>query len=91
MGKERRPFLKQQRANVLIQLQQVYGAYAGYQPILNLNGGYESASSPFSDSIGDVDKGWFFGLTGSWPIFDGLQTYGQVKQQRALLSEARIT
>jgi outer membrane protein TolC len=91
LGKARRPFLKQQRANVLIQLQQVQGAYAGYQPILNLNGGYEWASSPFSDSIGDVDKGWFFGLTGSWPIFDGLQTYGQVKQQRALLSEARIT
>ena len=91
LGKERRPFLKQQRANVLIQLEQVHGAYAGYQPVLNLNGGYEWASSPFSDSLGDVDKGWFFGVTGSWPIFDGFQTAGIVKQQRALLSEARIT
>ena len=91
LGKERRPFLKQQRANVLIQLEQVRGAYAGYQPTLNLNGGYEWASSPFSDSLGDIDKGWFFGVTGSWPIFDGFQTAGIVKQQRALLSEARIT
>jgi outer membrane protein TolC len=91
LGKERRPFLKQQRANVLIQLEQVHGAYAGYQPLLSLNGGYEWASSPFSSSLSDIDKGWFFGVTGSWPIFDGFQTAGLVKQQRALLSEARIT
>jgi len=91
LGKERRPFLKQQRANVLIQLEQVHGAYAGYQPILSLNGGYEWASSPFSDSLSNIDKGWFYGVTGSWPIFDGFATAGLVKQQRALLSEARIT
>jgi outer membrane protein TolC len=91
LGKERRPFLKQQRANVLIQLEQVHGAYAGYQPLLSLNGGYEWASSPFSDKLSNVDKGWFFGVTGSWPIFDGFATAGVVKQQRALLSEARIT
>ena len=91
LGKERRPSLKQQRANVLVQLEQVHGAYAGYQPLLSLNGGYEWASSPFSNSLSDIDKGWFFGVTGSWPIFDGFQTAGQVKQQRALLSEARIT
>lgn len=91
LGKERRPFLKQQRANVLIQLEQARGAYAGYQPTLRLNGNYEWVSSPFSDRIADVDKGWFFGVTGSWPIFDGFATAGLVKQQRALLSEARIT
>ena len=91
LGKERRPFLKQQRGNVLLAVAQVSGAFAGYQPTLSLNGGYEWASSPFSDRLSDIDKGWFFGVTGSWPIFDGFATAGLVKQQRALLSEARIT
>ena len=91
LGKERRPFLKQQRANVLLAIEQVRGAFAGYQPTLSLNGGYEWTSSQFSDRFSDINKGWFYGLTGSWPIFDGLQTAGKVKQQRALLSEARIT
>jgi outer membrane protein TolC len=91
LGKERRPFLKQQRSNVLLQVEQVRGAYAGFQPTLSANGGYEFASSAFSDKLKDVNKGWFYGLTGSWPIFDGLATVGRVKQQRALLSEARIT
>src|SRR2546423_3087196 len=91
LGKERRPFLKLQRANILSQVERVRGAYAGYQPEFSLNGGYEAQSSPFSDRLSDVDKGWFFGVTGSWAIFDGFQTAGLVKQQRALLSEAKIT
>ena len=32
-GKERRPLLKQQRANVLVQLEAVHGAYSGFQPM----------------------------------------------------------
>src|SRR4029079_2061336 len=91
IGKERRPLLKQQRANVLVQLEAVHGAYGGFQPMLSANAGYEWTSSTFSDSLNDINKGWFFGLTGSWPIFDGLATVGRIKQQNALLSEARIT
>ena len=91
LGKERRPLLKQQRANVLTQVEAVKGAYGGFQPMIHANAGYEWTSSTVSDSLSDIDKGWFFGLTGSWPIFDGLATVGQIKQQNALLSEARIT
>ena len=83
--------LKQQRANVLVQLEAVHGAYSGFQPMISANAGYEWTSSTFSDSLNDVNKGWFFGVTGSWPIFDGLATVGRIKQQNALLSEARIT
>ena len=32
-----------------------------------------------------------FKVTGSWPIWDSGAVYGRVKQQRALLSEAKIT
>jgi outer membrane protein TolC len=90
LGKERRPFLKQQRANILVQVQQLRGAFAGIQPKLNLNGGYAFESSQFSDKLRDVATGWFFGLTGSWAIFDGLETVGAVKSARATLSQAKI-
>ena len=91
LGKERRPFLKQQRLGILIQVEQVRASFAGYQPTLSLNGGYAFESSQFSDRLQDVATGWFFGVTGSWPIFDGFQTAGQVTQARAVLSEAKIT
>src|SRR6266849_1626705 len=57
MGKERRPFLKQARANVLNQLQQVRATTVQW----------------------------------SVPIWDSGAIAGQVIQQRALLSEAKIT
>jgi outer membrane protein TolC len=91
LGKERRPFLKQARANVLNQIEQVHVALGGFFPVVTSSGGYEVFSSPFSTSFNDVSKGWVFGLTGNWAIFDSGATYGQVKQQRALLSEQKIT
>jgi len=91
LGKERRPFLKQQRANVLNQIEQVHVALGGFFPNVNSSGGYEVVSDPFSSDFRNVSKGWVFGLTGSWSIWDSGSTYGQVKQQQALLSEAKIT
>jgi outer membrane protein TolC len=44
-----------------------------------------------SPNIGDVSRGWVFGLVGNWAVWDSGAAYGQVKQQRALLSEAKIT
>jgi outer membrane protein TolC len=91
LGKQRRPFLKQARANVLNQVEQVNVARGGYFPTINASGGYEWVSSPTSSSIDDISKGWVFGLVGNWNIWDGGMTYGRVQQQRALLSEAKIT
>jgi outer membrane protein TolC len=91
LGKQRRPFLKQARANVLNQIEQVHVALGGFFPMITSSGGYEVFSSPFSTSFHDVSRGWVFGLTGNWAIFDSGATYGQVKQQRALLSESKIT
>ena len=91
LGKERRAFLKQQRSNILVQVSNLQGAFAGIQPTLNLNGGYAFESSQFSSKLRDVAEGWFFGVTGSWAIFDGLETVGRVKQARATLSQAKIT
>jgi outer membrane protein TolC len=90
-GKRNRPFLKQQRANVLNQIQQVHVAIGSWLPNVNANGGGEWLSSQFNSSFGDVSKGWLTTVTGSWTIFDSGMAWGQIQQQRALLSEQEIT
>jgi outer membrane protein TolC len=91
MGKQRRPFLKQARANVLNQLQQVRAAAGQYLPTVTATGGGEWVSSPTNSSWHDISKGWVAGVQGSMPIWDSGAIAGQVIQQRALLSEAKIT
>jgi outer membrane protein len=91
IGKERRPFLKQQNANVNNQRNQLGVAYGGFFPTINADSAYEWDSSPLTSDISKVSKGWFWGATGTWNIFDGLATAGRVKQQRALLSQSQIT
>ncbi len=90
-GIERRPFLKVQRLNILIQKEQVKVALAGYKPQLTANGGYEIRNSSLSDQLDETINGWFFGVTGQWNIFDGLETYGKVKSARANLESAKIS
>src|SRR6266513_277950 len=91
MGKERRPFLKQARANVLNQLQQVLAAAGQYLPTITTTGGGEWVSSPINSSWHDISKGWLATVQGSLPIWDSGAIAGQVIQQRALLSETKIT
>jgi outer membrane protein TolC len=91
MGKERRPFLKEARANVLSQLQQVRAAASQYLPNITTTGGGEWISSPTNSSWHDISKGWIALVQGSLPIWDSGAIAGQVIQQRALLSEAKIT
>jgi outer membrane protein len=91
MGKERRPFLKQARANVLNQLQQVRAAAGQYLPTITTTGGGEWVSSPINSSWHDISKGWTALVQGSLPIWDSGAIAGQVIQQRALLSETKIT
>jgi len=91
MGKERRPFLKQARANVLNQLQQVRATAGQYLPTITTTGGGEWVSSPINSSWHDISKGWLATVQGSLPIWDSGAIAGQVIQQRALLSETKIT
>jgi outer membrane protein TolC len=91
LGKQRRPFLKQARANVLNQRQQLRAATGQWLPTITSSGGGEWVSSPTNSSWHDISKGWIATVQGSLPIWDSGQIYGQVKQQRALLSEAEFT
>jgi outer membrane protein TolC len=90
LARERRPFLKIQRLNILIEKEQIQIALAGYKPRLDANGGYELRNSRLSDDLSDTVNGWFFGITGRWDIFDGLETYGRTKQARARLESAKV-
>ena len=91
IGKQRRPFLKQARANVLNQLQQVRATAGQLLPTITTTGGGEWVSSPTNSSWHDISKGWIAQVQGSMPIWDSGAIYGQVQQQRALLSETKIT
>ena len=91
LGKQRRPFLKQARANVLNQLQQVRAAAGQYLPTITTTGGGEWVSSPTNSSWHDISKGWIAMVQGSVPIWDSGAIAGQVIQQRALLSEVKNT
>ncbi|HYJ07021.1 MAG TPA: TolC family protein [Chthoniobacterales bacterium] len=91
LAKERRPFLKQQKANVLSNAAQVNVARAGYFPTFSVTAGEDFRSSPISENIEAVRSGYVFGGMGSWAIWDWGATYGQVKQARALLEQAKIT
>lgn len=90
-AKERRPFLKQQKANILGNNEQVRVARSGYFPQINATAAEQVRSSAFSDDPHDVSNGYVFGATGNWAIWDWGQTYGRVKQARALLQEAKIS
>lgn len=87
---ERRAFLKVQRQQILIAKEQIKVELAGYKPRVDANAGYEWRNSRFSDQLDDTVDGWFYGITGSWNIFDGLETYGRVKQARSLLESSKI-
>ena len=91
MGKQRRAFLKQARANVLNQLQQVRATAGQWLPNVTTTGGGEWVSSPINSSWHDISKGWTALVQASVPIWDSGAIAGQVIQQRALLSETKIT
>ena len=91
LAKERRPFLKQQKAIVLSNAAQVGVARSGYFPQINASGGTEVRSSAISEDIHDVSSGYIFGLTGTWAVWDWGATYGAVKQARAILEQSKIT
>ncbi len=90
LARERRPFLKEQREQIHIQVENISVALAGYQPRLSVDAGYEVRNSSASKSLEKTINGWFYGVTGSWDIFDGGATYGQTKQAKAQLEEAKV-
>lgn len=90
VARERNPSLKAQRLNILIEVEDIVLQKAGYKPTLTANSGYTVENNRLSKDLSDVVNGWFFGVQGTWAIFDGFETYGKVKQAKARLEEAKI-
>ena len=86
-----RPSLKAQRSAILADVENVSVARAGYQPTISANAGLEVLENPQSNNMRNTVNGWFFGVTGSWNIFDAGNTYGKVKSAKALLEESKVT
>lgn len=86
----RRPILKVQRLQIRIQAENINSAVAGYKPRIEANGGYLFRNSRLTDDIEAHVDGWYFGITGTWDIFDGGFTYGAVKQAKAQFEQSRL-
>ena len=89
-GKANRAVLKQLRLTILADIEAIRVEAANYQPVLNANAGVEARNDAITDDLGNTLKGWFFGGSFNWNIFDSGATYGRVKQTKAILREARI-
>ena len=89
-GKQNRAILKQLRLGILADIESIRVQAAGYLPVVIANAGVEARNNDLSDDLGNSLQGWFFGGQFNWNIFDGLATYGRVKQAKAVLREARI-
>ncbi|GAB4167468.1 MAG: hypothetical protein Fur0032_05530 [Terrimicrobiaceae bacterium] len=87
----RNPGLKAQRQNVLSQAANLSSQIGGFFPTINATAGYQVENNTSSANLGDTFAGWFFGATGSWNVWDGGQTYGQVSIARAQMMQAKNT
>lgn len=86
----RNPSLKVQRQGILINAEKLKSAMAGFQPTLNATAGWQTFNVPTASALDETVNGWFFGVTGSWNIFDGLATVGATQAARAALEQSRI-
>jgi outer membrane protein len=86
----RNPQLKAQRLSILVAAKQITAAIAGWMPTINANGGYQ-VEGYMGNRINENLHGWFVGGSFNWAIFDGLATYGNVKQAKASMASYKAT
>jgi outer membrane protein len=96
LGRARRPSLKAQRQQILVEKERLTVARAGYKPQISADGGVRKMSaSNFGQrgglGIDDAVTGYFLGLNGSWNIFDSFETNAQVAQAKARIESAIVT
>jgi outer membrane protein TolC len=85
----RNPQLKAERMNILVAARQITAAIAGWLPTVNANAGREYQGYQ-GRNLDATLQGWFMGATGSWAIFDGLATYGNVKSAKATMMNYKV-
>jgi outer membrane protein len=90
IARKRRATLKLQERTVRTEVEQIEVARAGARPRLDANAGYELRNSRQTDDISKEVNGWYFGVQGTWNIFDSGATRGQIIQAQAKLGTARV-
>jgi outer membrane protein TolC len=85
-----RPRFRIAMQSIGLREEQVDVAFSGYLPELALSGGYELRKSSLDNDLDQAVNGWFFGVNGTWSIFDGFRTRGRVMQARADLEQAEL-
>ncbi len=86
----RNPELKAQRQLIIGEAARLDEQFAGYLPQINARAVQTNTSDQMTSNLGNMVNGWFFGVSGSWAVWDGLQTYGNVKTAKARLQQAKI-
>ena len=86
----RNPDLKAQRQLILGEAARVNQQVAGYLPQISASARQTNESDFLTNNLTDMVNGWFFGVKGSWAIWDGLLTYGNVKSAKARMEQAKI-
>ena len=86
----RNPDLKAQRQLILGEAARVNKEFAGYLPQINAKAVQTNQSDMLTSSLTNMVNGWFFGITGSWAVWDGLLTYGNLKTAKARMEQAKI-
>ncbi len=86
----RNPDLKAQRQLILGEAARVNQQVAGYLPEIRASARQTNQSDFLTSSLTDMVNGWFVGVSGSWAIWDGLLTYGNVKSAKARMEQAKI-
>ncbi len=89
MAKKRRPLLKAQKQTILSEEQQITVAAAGNKPHLEATGGWEFRNSRLTDDTSKEVNGWFFGVNGTWDVWDGGATGGKIAQAKARFDSAQ--
>jgi TolC family type I secretion outer membrane protein len=86
----RNPALKAQRQFILAEAANVNKEVAGYLPTIRARAAQTNESDLLTSNLTNMVNGWFFGINGSWNVWDGLLTYGNVKTAKARLEQSKI-
>ena len=86
----RNPGLKAQRQSILSTAAKVNEQAAGYLPTLRARVAQTNNSDMVTSKLSNVVSGWFFGISGTWTLWDGLLIHGNMKQAKAQLDSSKI-
>lgn len=86
----RNPGLKAQRQSILSTAAKVNEQAAGYMPTIRARVAQTNNSDMVTSKLSNVVSGWFFGISGTWTLWDGLLIHGNMKQAKAQLDSSKI-